>query len=80
MESPIQWQLTEKGLVREFSFSDFAAAMVFINRVAAVAQALEHHPDIWNSYTTVRLTLYTHDANAVTEKDYALARQIDAIG
>ena len=54
--------------------------MAFLNRVAEVAEAHGHHPEIFNIYGTVRLTLTTHDAgNTVTNKDYKLAAAIDAV-
>jgi 4a-hydroxytetrahydrobiopterin dehydratase len=49
-----------------------------VNRVAALAEAADHHPDILVSYTRVTLTLSTHDAGGLTARDFALARQIDA--
>ena len=54
--------------------------MAFLNRVAEVAEAHGHHPEIFNVYGTVRLLLTTHDAgNTVTDKDHKLAAAIDAI-
>lgn len=74
------WNETPARLEREFQFDDFRAAMAFLNRVANVAEELGHHPEIFNIYGTVRLTLTTHDAgNTVTEKDYELAAAIDAV-
>jgi len=80
METPAGWNTTDEGLVREYTFNDFGEAVRFITAVAAVAESLNHHPNIWNSYNKVRLTLFTHDAGAVTEKDRLLAREINAIG
>jgi len=77
MQTPAGWTETEKGLVREYTFDDFSAAIRFINGVAHVATELNHHPEIVNSYNKVALTLFTHDANAITEKDYALALEIN---
>lgn len=75
------WQLdnhaSELGqLVREFSFKDFVAAMRFVNKVAGLAEEAGHHPDIDIRYNKVRLTLSTHDAGGITEKDTALATAI----
>mgnify|MGYP002830272868 CR=1 FL=1 len=54
--------------------------MAFLNRVAEVAEDHGHHPEIFNVYSTVRLTLTTHDAgNTVTDKDRRLAAAIDAV-
>lgn len=74
------WNETPARLEREFQFDDFRAAMAFLNRVADVAEELGHHPEIFNVYGKVRLTLTTHDAgNTVTEKDHRLAAAIDAL-
>ena len=74
------WSETPARLEREFQFDDFRAAMAFLNRVADVAEELGHHPEIFNVYGRVRLTLTTHDAgNTVTEKDHRLAAAIDAL-
>ena len=74
------WQREGEALVRELKFDDFAAAMAYVNRVADLAEEVDHHPDIlvhgWNH---VRLTLTTHSAGALTDNDYAMARRIDAL-
>jgi 4a-hydroxytetrahydrobiopterin dehydratase len=74
------WRQEGESLVRDDEFADFAAAMAFVNRVAEAAETADHHPDIlvhgWNK---VRLTLTTHSEGGLTDKDHALARQIDAI-
>jgi len=73
-----EWREESEQLVRDFEFSNFAAAMAFVNRVADVAEEANHHPDIlvhgWNK---VRLTLSTHSAGRVTDNDHALAARID---
>ena len=65
---------------RDFRFGDFAAAISFVDHVAERAEAANHHPDIlvhgWNK---VRLTLSTHSQGGLTEADFALAREIDAL-
>ena len=63
---------------RQYTFRDFVEAMRFVNRVAELAEAADHHPDITIRYTRVVLVLATHSAGGLTEKDVALARQIDA--
>jgi 4a-hydroxytetrahydrobiopterin dehydratase len=74
------WRETPAYLEREFQFVDFRSAMAFLNRVANVAEDHGHHPEIFNVYGTVRLTLTTHDAgNTVTDKDRRLAAAIDAV-
>ena len=61
------------------SFAHFAEGLAFVNRVGAMAEQHQHHPDIFLSYSTVRITLTTHDAGGLTQKDVALAKQIDTL-
>lgn len=67
------WRLLAGRLTREFEFADFVAAMAFVNRIASLAEAAGHHPDIDIRYNRVLLGLETHDANGITEKDFDLA-------
>jgi 4a-hydroxytetrahydrobiopterin dehydratase len=75
-----QWRREGEEIVRELSFPDFAAAIVFVDRVAELAEAANHHPDIlvhgWNK---VRLTLSTHSQGGLTAADFDLAGEIDRI-
>lgn len=78
MEQP-GWKKTDR-LEKVFTFHDFNTAINFINRVAERAEAAQHHPNIeLYDYKKVRITLYTHSAQKITEKDIALAHQIDAV-
>ena len=74
------WRRADETIVRDLKFSDFAAAITFVDRVAERAEAANHVPDIllhgWNN---VRLTLSTHSAGGLTDSDFALAREIDAL-
>lgn len=76
-----EWRRDGDALVRDWRFADFAAAIAFVERVAEVAEAAGHHPDIlvhgWNK---VRLTLSTHSEGGITPADLALARQLDGAG
>lgn len=65
------------SISREYQFPSFPAAVRFVDFVAELAEAADHHPDIDIRYNRVRLTLSTHSAGGVTEKDFALARAID---
>ncbi len=65
------------SISREYGFPTFPAAVRFVDYVAELAEAADHHPDIDIRYNRVRLTLSTHSAGGVTEKDFALARAID---
>ena len=70
----------DNKLYRKFSFKDFAEATAFINKIAAIADQLNHHPTIQNTYNTVELWLSTHDAgDVVTDKDHAFAKQVEAL-
>ncbi|WP_299706412.1 4a-hydroxytetrahydrobiopterin dehydratase [uncultured Pontibacter sp.] len=74
------WKEEENKLTRSFEFKDFRAAMAFMNKVADVAEELNHHPWWSNVYNKVEIELTTHDAgNTVTDKDKKLARRIDQI-
>lgn len=74
------WQEEDNKLKRSLVFKDFKQAMAFINKVADVAEAMDHHPWWSNVYNKVTIELTTHDAdNTVTEKDRQLARRIDEI-
>lgn len=74
-----QWRRQGDAIVRTFQFPDFPAAVVFVNQVATLAEAAAHHPDIDIRWNRVTLLLTTHDAGGLTEKDFALARQIDQV-
>ena len=76
METVPGWENNGKEITRLYKFKDFAEAMVFVNKVAGLAEAADHHPDIDIRYNKVRLTLSTHSAGGLTEKDFSLARQI----
>ena len=74
------WGVKGIQISKQYAFKDFLEAMAFVNRVAALAEAADHHPDITIHYNRVILTLATHSAGGLTEKDFALARQIDGPG
>jgi 4a-hydroxytetrahydrobiopterin dehydratase len=73
------WQLNEGKITRTFQFKDFPAAIKFVQAVAVLAEQAWHHPDIDIRWNKVTLTLTTHDAGGLTEKDFALARQFDQL-
>ena len=74
------WRAAEgrDAISREFRFKDFNAAFGFMSRVALHAEKHDHHPEWSNVYNRVDITLSTHDAGGVTDKDVALAHFIDA--
>jgi 4a-hydroxytetrahydrobiopterin dehydratase len=70
----------DDAIVREWKLADFAAAIAFVNRVAQVAEAANHHPDILvHGWNRVRLTLSTHSQGGLTDADFALAGEIDGL-
>jgi 4a-hydroxytetrahydrobiopterin dehydratase len=73
------WRLEGGEIVREFSLSDFVAALQFVNAVGERAEAAGHHPDIDIRYNKVKLALVSHDAGGLTERDFDLAKEADAI-
>lgn len=74
-----QWRKKGAVIQRTFEFKDFPAAMKFVNAVARRAEKACHHPDIDIRWNKVTLALTTHDAGGLTEKDFALAKQFDAL-
>ena len=74
------WTRRGRVLERTWTFGDFPEALAFINRVGALAEDLNHHPDIQNSWNTVVLRLTTHDAGALTDLDFVLAERINSFG
>lgn len=74
------WKEQNNKLVREFQFDNFITAFAFLTKVAILAEKQNHHPEIYNVYNTVKLSLSTHDAgDIVTEKDRKLAAAIDEL-
>ncbi len=73
------WSAVNGKLHREFRFADFAAAWGFMSQVALAAEAMNHHPEWFNVYHTVRIDLSTHDAGGITNRDLELAAKIDRI-
>ena len=69
----------DKKIVREFSFADFTQAMAFVNRVAEIANAEQHHPDIYIFYDKVKLELSTHAIGGLSENDFIVAAKVDAL-
>jgi 4a-hydroxytetrahydrobiopterin dehydratase len=72
-----EWRLQDGKLVREWTFEDFVQAMAFVNRIAEMAEAAGHHPDIDIRYNHVLLGLESHDAGGITKRDAAMAAQIN---
>jgi 4a-hydroxytetrahydrobiopterin dehydratase len=75
------WSLVHgrEAIERSFRFRDFSEAWGFMNRVALLAESMNHHPDWSNVWNRVRIELSTHDAGGLTDNDVKLARAIDAL-
>jgi 4a-hydroxytetrahydrobiopterin dehydratase len=71
------WSRKSNTLWKEFKFSSFRDSIVFVNRIATLADDADHHPDILVRYNRVHVTLSTHSAGGITEKDLKLAEQLD---
>ena len=76
-----QWALRpdRDAITRSFKFQDFNAAFGFMTRVALAAEKMDHHPEWFNVYNRVDVTLSTHDAGGLTERDLKLAALIDQL-
>lgn len=72
-----EWRLQGTKLHREYKFADFVQAFGFMTRAALVAERMDHHPEWFNVYGTVRVHLTTHDAGGVTELDFKLAAAME---
>ncbi len=76
----MSWITKDNKLVKEFHFADFTEAFGFLTKVAILSEKQNHHPELFNVYNKVIISLQTHDAgNVVTEKDHKLAAAIDAL-
>ena len=73
-----EWAIEDGMLVRFWTFADFVQAMVFVNRVAELAEQAGHHPDIGIRYNRVKLALVSHDAGGITARDATMARSLSA--
>lgn len=73
------WQEENNLLVKSFTFDDFKSALEFVNKVGALAEDANHHPDIELGWGRVKISLTSHEEGAVTTKDKQLAKEIDAL-
>lgn len=74
------WKIiNDKKLLKEFKFKNFVETMGFVNQVALIAQAEDHHPDMQVSYSKVIVELWTHAVGGLSENDFILAAKIDMI-
>lgn len=74
------WRVVDGAkLSKEYRCKDFVQALTFVNAVGEVAEAEDHHPEIWFTYAQVRLEIRTHSINGLSENDFILAAKIDRI-
>jgi 4a-hydroxytetrahydrobiopterin dehydratase len=77
---PTGWQVRdEHQLEKEFTFKDFRDALAFTNRVGELAEAQGHHPDIYLAWGKVKLTIWTHQVDGLTESDFIMAAKADRL-
>jgi 4a-hydroxytetrahydrobiopterin dehydratase len=73
------WQLQGNRISKLFIFDDFMGVIRFLNRIARIAEEMNHHPDITINYNKIKLNLTTHDEGGLTSKDFKLARKINVM-
>ena len=74
-----KWQLDGAAIKKSWTFKDFQEAMQFIQRVADIAEEMDHHPELFNVYNRVELRFTTHDAGGLTARDFEIASRIDRL-
>jgi 4a-hydroxytetrahydrobiopterin dehydratase len=79
VDLPSGWANVKGALEREFTFEDFAQALAFVNRVGALAETANHHPDVEIHWNRVRLRWWTHAEDAITERDVKMARRTNEL-
>jgi 4a-hydroxytetrahydrobiopterin dehydratase len=76
----MKWKESDGKLVRNVKCQDFKEALALLNKIAAVAEKFNHHPDLKIlNYRFLRIEVYTHDTNSITPKDHKLAKEIDIV-
>ena len=76
----MSWKIEEGVLVKEFTLRNFLEAVSFVEKIAALAESANHHPDLLiHSYKYVKVMLITHDTSSITKMDYSLSDQIDGL-
>ena len=79
LETLPEWNEVGGEIQRTFQFDDFVQSMAFVNHVAEAAESAQHHPDILVRYNKVTLSLSTHDAGGITQRDFDLAETINGL-
>ena len=73
------WERKEEKIYKRFNFENFAEALDFVNKVGAIAEAHDHHPDITFGWGYAEFEITTHDAGGLTQKDFDLAKDVEKI-
>lgn len=75
----MNWKETENGIQTTLKFQDQSALAEFVLQIARLSDKIQHHADMDIRYNQLHINIITHDANAITEKDYALCREIESL-
>ena len=74
------WEYKDSVIYKTFSFLNFRQALLFVLNVGFIAEKMNHHPELWNSYTKVKIVLCTHESgDQVTERDLSMAKEINKV-
>ncbi|MCA1624890.1 MAG: 4a-hydroxytetrahydrobiopterin dehydratase [Acidobacteria bacterium] len=73
------WKAENENLKKRYEFKNFAESLAFVNRVGAIAERRDHHPDICFGWGYAEFSITTHDRGGLTENDFALAKEIGGI-
>jgi 4a-hydroxytetrahydrobiopterin dehydratase len=79
LEKRSAWSSVSGKIQRTYQFGDFLGSMAFVNKIAEYAERVQHHPDVLIRYNKVTLTVSTHDAGGITQKDFDLAEEADRL-
>ena len=79
LEEMNDWTIKEGKLSKMFEFQNFTQAFGFISKIAIEAEKINHHPELYNVYNKVKILLFTHDLNGISDKDFELAKIIDRL-
>jgi 4a-hydroxytetrahydrobiopterin dehydratase len=76
----MEWKIQDGKLTKEYEFNNFVETIDFANKIAKIAEVMNHHPDLLiHSYKKLKITLFTHSENKITKEDYGLAEKIDKL-
>jgi len=73
------WIFNENAIEKEWIFKDFKEALKFINTIGGIAEEFNHHPELYNVYSKIKLRFNTHDEGGITLKDINIAKKINSI-